>query len=143
MLETEEKESEQQRRLRKARAAAAAAPWGKAAGKLNRTKSCIELIGGKTETINSQEEESSSGSSSLLLLLGGGKPADCKDKARLDRRCDSVGDRGTSFSRCGLMGKPIYMPAKPKPEPIEIRIDLERILPPVEGAVFTTAVNTV
>jgi len=61
----------------------------------------------------------------------------------MDRRCDSVGDRGTS-GRGGadLMGSLMLansMPTKPKPEPIEIYIDLERIQPPVENAAADTA----
>lgn len=64
----------------------------------------------------------------------------------MDRRCDSVGDRGTCRG-AGLMGSLMmanYMPTKPKPEPIEINIDLERIQPPVENAAATaaTAVHT-
>ncbi len=54
----------------------------------------------------------------------------------MDRRCDSVGDRGTrkSSGLIGGMTMVASMPAKPKPEPIEIKIDLECILPPAEDA---------
>lgn len=40
----------------------------------------------------------------------------------------------------GGMAMVASMPAKPKPEPIEIKIDLERILPPAEDAA-TAVVN--
>ncbi len=59
----------------------------------------------------------------------------------MDRRCDSVGDRGTrkNSGLIGGMAMVASMPAKPKPEPIEIKIDLERILPPAEEAAAAVA----
>ena len=133
VLETEEKERMENRRTRLARAAAGNT-W--TTGKLTKSKSCILAIGGKSESALEHESSrmSQSSLSSCLLLLGElHKQADCADKARSDRRCGSVGDRKASLSECGFEGKPLFMPAKPKPEPIEINVDLERILPPVEG----------
>ena len=161
VLEPEEKEREQQRRIRKAKAEAAArAPWETRA-KFTRSKSATMFTGGEsttrttttTTTTNSNEiqiqqqsscQQQLSCLSSCLLLL---QPSSTLDKSRgcevMDRRCDSVGDRGTRKSS-GLMGgngMAASMPAKPKPEPIEIKIDLERILPPVEDAAAAVVVN--
>lgn len=61
-----------------------------------------------------------------------------------DRRCGSVGDRGTSrgvsSGVSGIMGMIMPMPKPNKPEPVEICIDFERIQCPVEyGALAKVA----
>lgn len=72
----------------------------------------------------------------------------CRVDEQMDRRCDSVGDRGfrtiyttTPFTTSkGGAGKPMLLGKPPKPDDIiEINIDLERILPPVEDAVVMPA----
>lgn len=155
VLEPEQKEREQQRRLRKARAeAAAVAPW-KTRATFTRSKSADlfttideETTTTKTTTARSENKEEQSSSqkqqqsclSSCLLLqpLSTCVAKNANTSAVMDRRCDSVGDRGTqrrgdSELMGGIMGMAASMPAKPKLEPIEIKIDLERILPPVEN----------
>lgn len=54
-----------------------------------------------------------------------------------DRRCDSVGDLGTSRGS-GSMAAEDMIP-KPKPEPIFIAIDFSRVQPPKEHAVAAAA----
>lgn len=51
-----------------------------------------------------------------------------------DRRCDSVGDRGTtSRGGCSLLMSRNSIPKPPKPEePIEIKVDFKRVQAPVE-----------
>lgn len=90
---------------------------------------------------------SSKKSSWGLLLLGSlgtttgtsGKTSDRRRMDRSDRRCDSCGDRDTKVSKVVAAMPAMFMPPKFMHEPIEIKIDLERIVSPIEEAVVPYA----
>jgi len=151
--EPEEKERQQQRKARKARARAAAAAVQTESASIKKSKSCIFKIG--CENATKQEGDQTGPSSSVsswgsLLLLGGGKlgktgfkattatSEESQGGAAMDRRCDSCGDRDSRVSK--VVGKPaLIMPPKPMAEPIEIKIDLQRVVAPLEDAVVPYA----
>lgn len=153
--EPEEIERQQQRRARKSRARAAAAKAAKACqagAELTKSKSCIMEIGGKRWGGEQDKQMSSSCSSSSwgLLLLQDGlgtKKTDTattmtfktedtgSDRSRSDRRCDSCGDRDSRTSKAAGMPA-LMMPPIPKREPIEIKINFERVVAPLEDQVF-------
>ena len=71
--------------------------------------------------------------------------ATTSDQRGSDRRdrCASE-DRGMSSRGCGLMSGNSMIPKPiPRPEPIEINVDFERILPPVEYCDAAVAAKTV
>lgn len=145
MLEPEEKLGEQQQqRLRKAKARAATkATWrSSSANRITKSNSAI-LFTAEETTATEGANSSQLGHRSSSQLQG--SVSSCLNKSSvkvsMDRRCDSVGDRGTTRGT-GVMGTLMMansMPTKPKPEPIEINIDLERIEPPVENAAASAA----
>ena len=123
---------------------AAAAKAQEMGTKLAKSNSCILEIGGKRWGGEQGSDISSFSSSSYKLLLQGAKTTTTtttatsdwgSDRSRSDRRCDSCGDRDTRVSKV-VVGMSSLMPPIPKPEPIEIKINFERVVAPLEEQVF-------
>ena len=147
VMEPEEKEQREQQMKRRAKAKAAA-PYCWWTG--CHSVISLEDVEGKAALaafLLHQKQSSSQDDSSLSSLrlqpelqiqLSGSTTDASSGRKRSDRRCDSVGDRGMHGGmgmRRGAFRAMISKPPKPDAKPIEINVDLERIVAPVEDAV--------